>query len=62
MEIRALGPDGTPQAWRVDLTLTRPPGCNKGRVQIEDPWPRPAAPPNVPLHGFDIPVSVRRDA
>lgn len=62
MEIHTSGPDGTPQAWLVEVTLTRPAACKDGRVQIQDPWPLPASSPNVPLHGFEIPVSVRRDA
>lgn len=28
MEILTHGPEGTPQAWRVEITLTRPPFAN----------------------------------
>jgi hypothetical protein len=62
IEILSHGPDGNTQAWRVEMTLTRPPVCKDGRVQIDDSWPRPALPPNVPQHSFEIPVSIRRDA
>jgi hypothetical protein len=62
MEVLTHGPEGTPQAWRVEMTLTRPSVLQHGRVQTEDSWPAPTTPPNVPLHGFEIPVSVRRDA
>jgi hypothetical protein len=62
VEILTHGPEGTPQAWRVEMTLTRPPACKHERVQTEDSWMPAAPPPNVPLHGFEIPVSVRRDA
>ena len=62
MEVLTHGPEGTPQAWRVEVTLTRPSVLQHGRVQTEDSWPAAAPPPNVPVHGFEIPVSVRRDA
>lgn len=53
---------GKPLAWRVEMALTRPQVCKDGRVQREDSWMPAGSPPNVPLHGFEIPVSVRRDA
>ena len=53
---------GKPLAWRVEMALTRPQVCKDGRVQREDSWMPLESPPNVPLHGFEIPVSVRRDA
>lgn len=62
MEILTQDPDGKQQVWRVEMALTRPAALQHERVQTEDSWPAPATPPNVPLHGFEIPVSVRRDA
>jgi len=62
IDVLSYGRDGKPLAWRVEMTLTRPPICKDGRVQREDSWMPAASPPNVPLHGFEIPVSVRRDA
>lgn len=62
IEILTHDAEGMQQAWRVEMRLTRPPFCKDGRVQTEDSWQAAGPPPNVPLHGFDIPVSVRRDA
>jgi hypothetical protein len=62
IEILTHDAEGVQQAWRVEMSLTRPPFCKHGRVQTEDSWRAGGPPPNVPLHGFDIPVSVRRDA
>ena len=62
IEVLSYGADGESQTWRVEMSLTRPPFCKDGRVQREDSWMPLESPPNVPLHGFEIPVSVRRDA
>lgn len=62
MEILTQDPDGKQQVWRIEMALTHPAPLQHGRVQTDDSWPATAPPPNVPLHGFATPMSVRRDA
>lgn len=62
IDVLSYDRDGKPLVWRVEMAVTRPPVCKDGRVQTEDSWMPLASPPNVPMHGFEIPVSVRRDA